>query len=110
MSAGSSSWTSFGHSCGVSDEEMQQIAEVFAEKLNQAKGPVIFLFPTKGWSAVDPPSGHMYDEAQDRLFLKILREKVSPEVVIREVDANLEDAAFAENVVQACLDIFPSAC
>ncbi len=94
----------------VSDEEMQQIAEVFVEKLNQAKGPVIFLFPTKGWSAVDPPSGHMHDETQDRLFLKILREKVGPKVVIREVDANLEDSTFAENVVQACLEIFPRSC
>ncbi len=92
----------------VSDEEMGQIAAAFADKLNAAKGPVIFLFPSKGWSAVDHPTSHMYDEEQDRLFLKLLREKMDPKVVIREVDANLEDQKFAHAAVQACLEIFPS--
>ncbi len=91
----------------VSDEEMEQIARVFAEKLNQATGPVIFLFPTQGWSAVDPVSGHMCDREQDRLFLKVLRENAAPHVIIREVDANLEDKAFAEAVAHACLEVFP---
>src|SRR5208337_5367299 len=32
----------------VSTDEIQQVARAFAEKLNQAKGPTIFLFPTRG--------------------------------------------------------------
>jgi uncharacterized protein (UPF0261 family) len=91
----------------LSDEEMERIAYLFAEKLNSAKGPTVFLFPRKGWSALDPPSGHMFDEAQDGLFLKILRENTGPNLSIREVDANLEEQAFAEAVVQACVAIFP---
>jgi uncharacterized protein (UPF0261 family) len=91
----------------VSDEEMEQIAHVFAEKLGQAAGPTTFLFPSKGWSAVDPPTGHMYDEEQDRIFLRILREKGGANLSIREVDANLEDEAFAKAVVEACVEIFP---
>jgi uncharacterized protein (UPF0261 family) len=92
----------------VSDEEIVGVARVFAEKLNQAKGPTIFLFPTQGWSAVDPPSGHMFDRDQDRLFLMSLKEAfTSNRVTIREVDANLEEQAFAEAVTSACLDIFP---
>ncbi len=92
----------------VSDEEIVGIARVFAEKLNQANGPTIFLFPTKGWSAVDPPTGHMFDRDQDRLFLMTLKEALtSNRVTIREVDANLEEQAFAEAVTSACLDIFP---
>ncbi len=91
----------------VSDEEMEQIAHVFAEKLGRAAGPTTFLFPSKGWSALDPPTGHMYDEEQDRIFLKILRDKAVPNLSIREVDANLEDEAFANAVVEACVEIFP---
>jgi len=91
----------------VSDEEMDQIARVFAEKLNKVTGPASFLFPGKGWSALDPPDGHMFDKEQDRLFLTILKEKVGPHLSIREVDANLEDAAFADEVVKACIEIFP---
>jgi len=91
----------------VSDEEMTQIAAVFAEKLAQAAGPALLLFPEKGWSAVDPPGGHMFDKEQDRVFLSILKEKVGPRLGIREVDANLEDPAFADEVVKACIEIFP---
>jgi uncharacterized protein (UPF0261 family) len=92
----------------VSDEEIVGVARVFAEKLNQAKGPTIFLFPTQGWSAVDPPTGHMFDRDQDRLFLRTLKEALaSNQITIREVDANLEEQTFAEAVASACLDIFP---
>ena len=92
----------------VSDEEMEQIAGAFAEKLNAATGPVVFVFPAKGWSAVDPPTSHMYDEEQDRLFLKVFKDNVGEHVSVLEVDANLEDSTFVEAVVDACLVVFPT--
>ncbi|MEW6112206.1 MAG: Tm-1-like ATP-binding domain-containing protein [Thermodesulfobacteriota bacterium] len=91
----------------VSDEEMERVATSFAEKLGRSSGPVVFLFPTRGWSAVDPPEGHMYDQAQDRLFLNILQEKAKPNVTVREIDANLEDDTFIRAVEDACVEIFP---
>jgi len=92
----------------VSDEEIVAVAKVFAEKLNQASGPTIFLFPTSGWSAVDAPSSHMFDRDQDRLFLRTL-ENLTDSVIIREVDANLDEESFAGALVNACLEIFPPA-
>jgi uncharacterized protein (UPF0261 family) len=91
----------------VSEEEIVQVAGVFAEKLSAATGPTVFLFPTQGWSAVDPPSGHMYDANEDRAFLNVLKEKVDSKVSIREVDANLEEDSFVDAVIEACLEIFP---
>ncbi|MFH1117704.1 MAG: Tm-1-like ATP-binding domain-containing protein [Pseudomonadota bacterium] len=91
----------------VSDEEMKLIAGAFAEKLKAAQGPVVFVFPNRGWSAADPPDSHMYDRDQDRLFLGLFKEGVGDKVPVREVEANLEDQAFAEEVVKACLEIFP---
>ena len=49
----------------------------------------------------------MFEEMEDQVFLKVLRANVSPHVVTREVDANLEDEAFAEAVIDACMEIFP---
>jgi len=93
----------------VSDEEIVGVAKVFAEKLNQVTGPTVFLFPMQGWSAVDPPSGAMFDRDQDRLFLTTLKAALeSDHVSIREVDANLEDEAFARAVESACLELFPA--
>ena len=94
----------------LSVEEMEQVARVFAEKLNMSRGPTIFLFPKRGWSAIDLPSSDMFEETEDKVFLKVFRANVSPQVVTREVDANLEDEAFAEAVVDACLgNLSPSA-
>lgn len=91
----------------LSAEEMQLVAEIFAQKLNVATGPTIFLFPKKGWSAMDVPSSDLFEEMEDRLFLSVFLANVAPQVVTREVDANLEDEAFAEAVIEACMEIFP---
>ncbi|MGB9617276.1 MAG: Tm-1-like ATP-binding domain-containing protein [Desulfomonilaceae bacterium] len=91
----------------VSDEEMIQIAQAFVEKLSSAKGPVIFLFPTMGWSAVDVSSSHMFDPNQDKILYDKMKSVAGPNVEIREVHGNLEDHAFAQEVLKACLDIFP---
>ncbi len=91
----------------ISDSEMRRIAEVYAEKLGKSGGPVIFLFPAKGWSAVDPPSGHMFDPDQDRIFLEILKARIGSKIEIREVDANLDDEVYAEEIEKACMEIFP---
>jgi uncharacterized protein (UPF0261 family) len=92
----------------LSDEEMRQVSEVFAEKLNGATGRTVLVFPTQGWSAVDRPSSHMFDADQDRIFLNVLRERLGSSLDIREIDANLEDDRFAEAVEQVCLEVFPT--
>ena len=51
----------------------------------------------------------MFEEKEDRVFLDVFRANAGPRVVTREVDANLEDEAFAEAVVEACIEIFPRA-
>lgn len=93
----------------VSDEEMGRIAQTFIDKLKKATAPVEFLVPLQGWSAVDPPSGYMFDKEQDLIFLDMLKRELNDNVTIREVDANLEDESFAAEVEQACLRIFPPA-
>lgn len=91
----------------LSVEEMELVAEIFAEKLDASNGPSIFLFPKRGWSAIDHPSSEMFEETEDRVFLDVFRAKASSRVVTREVDANLEDEAFSEAVIEACMEIFP---
>jgi len=90
----------------LSPEELKEVAGVFAEKLNQARGPVTVIIPLNGWSAADLPGNDTHDPAEDRLFIQVLREKIKPEVQIVEVDANMEDPEFAKAVVENALKIF----
>jgi uncharacterized protein (UPF0261 family) len=90
----------------LSPEELKEVAAVFAEKINQARGPVIVIIPLNGWSAADLPGNDTHDPSEDRLFVQVLREKLKPEIKIVEVDANMEDPAFAAAVVAAAGEIF----
>ena len=90
----------------LSPDELKKVAGVFADKLNQAKGPVTVMIPLNGWSAADFPGNDTHDPAEDRIFTEVLREKIKPEVQIVEVDANMEDPEFAKAVVATALKMF----
>jgi uncharacterized protein (UPF0261 family) len=90
----------------LSADELKQVAGAFAEKLNRAKGPVCVMLPLKGWSSVDYPGNATYNPEEDRVFNAVLHEKLNPDITVMEVDANMEDPAFAEAVAEAALRIF----
>jgi uncharacterized protein (UPF0261 family) len=90
----------------ISPDELKKVAHVFAEKLNRAKGPVRMMIPLNGWSSVDVPGNPTHNPAEDRIFIDELREKLNSEIQIIEVQAHMEDAAFARAVVKTSLEIF----
>lgn len=90
----------------LSTDELKEVAGVFAEKLNKASGPVKLVIPANGWSSVDSPGNPTYDPEEDRVFVEALREKLNPEIQIVEIQANMEDEAFAKVVVASALEIF----
>jgi len=90
----------------LSPEEIKEVAGIFAEKLNRSKGPVTVMIPTNGWSAADLPGNDTHDPAEDRLFTRVLREQLKPDIPIIEVASNMEDPEFAAAVVENALKIF----
>jgi uncharacterized protein (UPF0261 family) len=90
----------------VSPDELKQVANVFAEKLNRATAPVRVLVPLNGWSSVDAPGNPTHDPAEDQIFTDVLRTKLNQDIQIIEVDANMEDPKFAKAVVESALEIF----
>ncbi len=90
----------------LSADEIKTVATAFTEKLNRAQGPVKVLIPLRGWSSVDCPGNPTYDPKEDRLFTKILKEKLKSGIQVLEVDANMEDKEFSQSVFQAAGEIF----
>ncbi|HPQ28275.1 MAG TPA: Tm-1-like ATP-binding domain-containing protein [Desulfobacteraceae bacterium] len=91
----------------LSEEELIQVADVIAEKLNRSGGPVKVVIPLGGWSSVDKRGTPFYDANLDRIFVDQLKKKLSSAIEVREVDADLETLEFASAVVQAFEDIMP---
>jgi uncharacterized protein (UPF0261 family) len=86
-------------------EELITAARVYAEKLNKAKGPVKFLFPTRGWSSLDREGSVLHAPEEDKVFVEELRGNLKPEIEIKELDCHLEDDEFALALVEAFIQI-----
>lgn len=89
----------------LTTDELTQVARVFAEKINRAQGPVRVVVPLKGWSSVDCEGNPTYDPQEDRAFTRELRANLRPDVEMVEVDANMEEPAFAREVLKTALEI-----
>lgn len=82
-------------------QEVKEMAPVYAEKLNKAKGPVVFMLPTKGWTSIETPESEFYDGEAMKGFTDALKNNLASEIEIIEVDANIDDLEFAKTVVAA---------
>jgi len=81
-------------------EELNQVAEVIADKASRASGPQAVVFPLRGFSAIDKEGFAFYDPETNRSFLRALKEKLKREVEIIEVDAHILDDDFVKEVAR----------
>jgi uncharacterized protein (UPF0261 family) len=80
-------------------DENRQMGTIFAEKANAANGPVAFLIPRRGVSILDGDGQPFCDRDADDAMFATLRENLRPNVQYVELDANINDAVFAERAV-----------
>ena len=76
-------------------EECAELGRIIAGKLADARGPVTLFVPLQGVSAIDVEGGPFYDRAADEALFEALRENLSPNVELRELDQNINDTEFA---------------
>ena len=77
-------------------EEMAELGRRIARKLNGADGPTVLFVPLKGVSAIDVEGQPFHDAEADEALFAALREGVDPgKVEVHEVDADVNDPAFA---------------
>ena len=69
-----------------------------AEKLNRGKGPAAVVIPLGGFSDQGRAGGHIADHASDMEFVRTLKETLDKRIRIVEVDAHINDEAFARAV------------
>ncbi len=92
----------------LNTKELGDMASIYAEKLNRAVGPTKFLIPKGGWISIEKEGGDFYDPQNTRTFVDKLKEKLKPEVEVREVDANIDDPIFARALVDAFEEVMSS--
>jgi uncharacterized protein (UPF0261 family) len=77
-------------------EEMAELGRRIAAKLNAAEGPTVLFIPLKGVSAIDVEGQPFRDAEADEALFAALREGLDPDTVeVHEVDADVNEPAFA---------------
>jgi len=83
-------------------DENCRIGEFIVARLNRMEGPVRFLLPLRGVSAIDAPGQPFYDAEADEVLFSTIRAgwKASPNRRLVEIDAHVNDPAFASALVE----------
>ena len=92
-------------------EENRAIGMFIVERLNQMRGPVRFLLPLKGVSAIDAEGQVFHDPAADSALFDAIRQGWQPASnrKLIEIDAHINDPAFATSAVAAFKEMKPHA-
>lgn len=79
-------------------EEMEQLGRIFAERLNEATGPVEVLVPTEGLSIPAVPDGPFWNPEADAGFLRELRAALRPGIPVQTHAQHINAPEFARAV------------
>lgn len=84
-------------------EENDQLGKEIAEKASAARGPTALLVPLQGLSAIDREGQPFWWPEADGALFQSLRNWLSPHVRLVELDAHINDPAFAREAAQLLL-------
>ncbi len=87
--------------------ENARIGAWIVERINRMRGPVRFLLPLRGVSAIDAPGQSFHDPEADAMLFDAIRSgwKISRKRKLIELDCHINDADFAAAAVKAFKDI-----
>jgi len=86
-------------------EECAELGRMTAEKLNRARGPVVFLMPQRGVSAIDAVGLPFWWPEADARYLDALKANLHPQVRLLEIDAHINDEGFARAAADSLLQL-----
>ena len=84
-------------------EECAELGKILAEKVNAYTAPVTVLLPTKAISIISAEGQPFYDPAADAALFSAIKENLAEQVELIEVDAAINDPAFASACTEALL-------
>jgi len=89
-------------------EENDKLGKEIAHKASAARGPTTVLVPQKGVSALDAEGKPFWWPEADAALFQSLRNWMSPQVRLIELDLHINDAAFAGTAARMLLEMMAS--
>ncbi|MBA4419555.1 MAG: hypothetical protein C0391_00195 [Anaerolinea sp.] len=85
-------------------EENTRMGEIFAEKLNMAKGPVAVFIPMGGFSEVDFPEKPFWWPEANQAFVDALKKNLRPDIQVVMSDKDVNDPEFSGMVADKLIE------
>ena len=83
--------------------ECAQLGKILAEKVNLSTAPVTVLLPLRAISVISAPGQPFHDPAADAALFSAIKTHLRQDIPVLEIDAAINDAAFAEACAHALL-------
>ncbi len=83
----------------TSPGELEQMAEIIANRLNCSSAPSAVLIPLKGWSSLDKEGLALYAPEADAFFTSSLKKRLNPNILVKEVNLHLNTPEFGREAV-----------
>jgi len=84
-------------------EENAEMGGIFAQKANDAKGPVAFLIPLKGVSMLDSEGEIFWSPEADSAMFNAIKSNLRKGIVVEEMDVNINDPSFSDKATDMLL-------
>jgi uncharacterized protein (UPF0261 family) len=83
----------------IPPEDRGEVARLIGKKLAASHGRVKFILPLQGVQEWDRPGQSLYDPEGLQEFIREARRSIRPPVELVEIDAHINDRAFADRVL-----------
>ena len=84
----------------TTEQELEQVAANIASRANAAVGPVAVVIPLGGFSEASKKGAPLHDPQADRGFVRALRATLDKRIKVTEVDCNINDDGFVDEVLR----------
>ncbi len=85
-------------------DENQRMGELFAERLNRAKGPIKVFIPMGGFSEVDYPGKPFWWPEADQAFVDALKKHLRPDIPVEISEKDINDPEFSGKLAEQLLE------
>jgi uncharacterized protein (UPF0261 family) len=92
-------WYDFRSGVRTTTEDLIQLGQSIAGKLNRAKGPTTVVIPMKGWSEADAAGQPLHEPETNHSLVSQLRELLDSHIKLVQADFHINDKEFARLVV-----------
>jgi uncharacterized protein (UPF0261 family) len=92
----------------LTKDEMVEVGRIMARKLNEARGPLAVVVPTRGLSIPNVPGGAFWDPEADAAFVDALQTNLRKDIPLITIEAHINDPAFSDRVADEFLKLVTS--